>query len=292
MAASSSRSLDTLPPVRDGKGKQHNRSLGALSTLDAFDDCVSDSDSDTLVVSSDGGMEATEMDLEAKVGELDDPEEVARMQLLRSLGFTDAPMSEPLLPLPSVAPRTSSTQPPPYLNFFWRQYQASRQEPRKLTAAQLEQSNASFESKVDRPGNAGEWLWNFKAMAKSMPVKSLVACVLGDDLGPDVASFVGADGLATSSELSAATLDACDAPYGQHVLGSMRFRLPASPDSGRAGFLLEEEVSIPTPGSSWPSYGISGSAAVSEAGDETGGSWWLAPPDVDCPDMEEFGVAR
>jgi len=151
----------------------------------------------------------------------------------------------------------------------------------------LEQLNASFESKKVRPECAGEWLWLFKTTARQVPMVALAACVLGDDIGCDVASFMGYDDLETSSELSAGALDACDAPHGKHVVASMYTPLQASGVSGRAAFVFEDEVSVPTPNGSLPSYSVAGSDTTSEASDVDTDTWWLSPPHADCLEFED-----
>mmetsp|Transcript_73541 Transcript_73541/g.203008 ORF Transcript_73541/g.203008 Transcript_73541/m.203008 type:complete len:301 (-) Transcript_73541:287-1189(-) len=279
--------------------KPHINTTGALTTVDAFE-CVSNSDTDVDTITEVGsltdspsqGPEPTEGDQEALIDELDefkDKEEFDRAKILRALGFDVCPNNEPLLPAPS--PSTSAcktTQPPPYLNLFWRQYKASQQQDCELTADRLNQQNAVLESLQDSdvlPMTAGEWLGQFKRNAKEVPVKSFAMSFFGNDLGSDVACFMGADGLKTTSEHSATALEAEDAPCGHYVIGSKYVPIPAT--VGRAGFFINEAASISTPDSSSDrnTFESEASSDYFWEDDVVTGDWWLTP--ADCMELQD-----
>mmetsp|Transcript_99518 Transcript_99518/g.276973 ORF Transcript_99518/g.276973 Transcript_99518/m.276973 type:complete len:276 (-) Transcript_99518:209-1036(-) len=213
------------------------------------------------------GTEPTETNLEAELSKQADTAEPGVDELLASLGMAFS--AEPLLPPPRKAlPVGTGTQPPPYRNLFWRRYKQSG----RLTAELLKQQTKESELVAlptgtgARPMNDGEWLWHFKAVARSVPIRCVAASILGEDLGSDLACFVGLEAFDASSERHGGTVDADDPPNGERVIGSRYVPTMAMMGKGRAGFALADEVSISTPGrtSSLRSYRTS-SDAESEA---------------------------
>lgn len=270
------------PPVAIVRSKkQVGLSLGTLTTLDAFE-CVSDSDSEVDTVISESpslargiseGPEPTETDKEAALKEIEgEDDEISNV--LAELGFTEDTSGEPLLTAghtgwPSDRGSTAG-QPPRYKNLFWREYVAARQ-PKGLTKERLEQHPSTKApafpfGKLFSPSCAGEWLAGFKSFARSVPVRDMTTRLLGEDIGSDVADFVGDDAMGDISDQSGTILDPAEKPDGTRVIASKFVRVPACVRSGRRGFVIDDEVSISTPGQRTPR----GSSAGSEAGNEDG----------------------
>lgn len=246
--------MQSLPMLR----KPHH-SVGTLTTVDAFE-CVSDSDSaidtitevDSLSDVWSRGTELTEADLDAELNEQDDNAEPDVDALLRSLGMTRYRSEEPLLPPPKNT-KSTVTQPPPYCNLFWRQYLASQKQPGKLTAELLAEQNKKFDSRAIPTGREawplsnGDWLGYFKAIAGAVPIKHLAGSIVGEDVGSDLAHFMGLGALDTSSDRQASTADTGDVPNGKRVIGSKYVTHVVSMGKGRTGFAFLDEVSIKTP---------------------------------------------
>lgn len=233
-------------------------SLGSLTTLDAFE-CVSDDQSDVETVSDtpsvirpvSDGPEPSETSIQDYMGDLD-VDGTDMQKALADLGFDEDFTDEPLLTVSNsneCLPRKG--EPPAYKNLFWRKYLAAQQPHGKLTAERLEQHEAKQADafpfgKTFSPRSAGEWLAGIKAFARGVPIREFSTSVFGDDLGIDVADFVGGDAMVTTSEGQGSTIDTGDAPDGLRVAGFRCIRIPAPTSNGRAGFLCEDEVSIST----------------------------------------------
>lgn len=304
MAAASQSSL----PSRRTKPIHHSVGTLATCTFEAFE-CVSDSDTEVDTITEHGsislcGPEPTEADLEAEIKEVDDPAELEQdLKILRALGFTDTiTNSEPLLPpVPSSSTNASTgVQPPVYTNLFWRAFKASQQPPGKLTAARLAQQNSACNVRAVPLGkgasaaSAGEWLGQFKAAARAVPVKDMTARIFGQDIGSDVACFMGNDALDSKSDVAASTMEA---PHGRRVLGSKYAPQPLWLGTGRCGFMVEEEATISTPDNS-QHQSLMGSETASEAVDHGSvidepatSQWWLPRADAEGHDAEGFSGA-
>lgn len=246
-------------------------SVGALTTLDAFE-CVSSGEEEVETVVSDipssGGAEPTEAGAEAALDEMDGQGATELGRILLDLGFSDALSDEPLLVVrgPEISAKAFG-QPPRLKNLFWRQYVTSKQRSGSLTTENLQKHTAaqppSFPfGKMFEPANVGEWLLGFKAYARSVPVRDFTARLLGEDLGSDVANFVGED--AMLSDFDGNTMVAGDEPDGHYVVASRARCLRVPSGAGRSGFIVDDLVSISTPGE----RSTYGSSAGSEGADE------------------------
>lgn len=230
-------------------------SLGSLTTLDEFEtvsvsdseiDTVSDGPTDIRAVSE--GPEPTETSAEV---ELESQSLDGDQAELEKLGFEEDLTGEPLLPAKnSHESQQASGQAPHYKNLFWRKYLASQQPFGRLTTERLMKHNEAMDRmplhpfrEPSRPVSLGEWVAGMKDVAKRVPVKVLTTGLLGDDIGIDVADFVGGDALNTASEGNQTTMEAADIPDGFRVVGSRCTWLALPQDAGRSGFMLDE-VSI------------------------------------------------
>jgi len=256
-------------------------SLGSLATLDNLD-CVSDTASDESVsqgpsiLEESAGPEPTEGDAGKDLEDTEGGHNEERNILMR-LGFSDNATGEPLLPVCAQKELPVPTgQPPAYKNLFWRKFLASRQPFGTLTADRLKlheklhpttpQSLSELVDKTLPSASAGEMLAGFKFLARSVPVRDFATRIFGTDLGSDVAGFIGIDALASLSDIQDSSIDPMDSQDGRRVTGSRYIRLPTGPkgSGGRAGFLMEDDVSISTPGPS----SVRGGSAKSDADDE------------------------
>lgn len=141
-------------------------------------------------------------------------------------------------------------EPPRYRSLFWRQYLASRQRKMQITPGRLRAHDKAQKATnaEDAPTRgAGDWLSDFKTVARMVPVVESTSEVLGADVGPRVAAFVGHQKEATHSELPASDLSAGETRDGRRLLGSLTTRFAACVPHGRTTFMFDDEVSIYTP---------------------------------------------
>mmetsp|Transcript_47455 Transcript_47455/g.141696 ORF Transcript_47455/g.141696 Transcript_47455/m.141696 type:complete len:298 (-) Transcript_47455:181-1074(-) len=268
--------------------KQCVQSLGSLTTLDAFEclsdtagevDTISDSPSDVQLLSE--RPEPTEASVEADLNDVEGADSSLR-KILAELGFPDALADDPLLAVRAPAEHTRKCeQPPGYRNLFWRKFMASQQPYGRLTDERLQQHKTGYATSAN--GNnagvsrsAGEWLAGFKDLAKSMPVKDMATRMFGVDIGADVARFVGNDALVSASEVQGTTIDHGENQDGRRVIGCKFTRLAAPTGVGRAGFLIDDEVSIATPHQSCSPDDSSSTGSSDETVQEreTADAWW------------------
>lgn len=152
----------------------------------------------------------TEGDMDAEFGEHGSVADPDDDELLRSLGMT--PWHLEVLPPPKKHARADTgTQPPPYLNLFWRQLVAAERQPGRLTAELLAQQGADFEPGGFPVGfeacaaTNGEWLRRFKALARRIPVNLETGSLLGEDLDFGAAGFMRPGAFDAFSALCART---------------------------------------------------------------------------------------
>lgn len=99
---------------------------------------------------------------------------------------------------------------------------------------------------------AGDWLADFLRRARAAPLCSLAGSALGEDLGEAVAAFL--EGLSDSSA-GAASLGGEEAQDGGRVTTQRVVPRPVARGRGRAGFRVESEAAVSTPGHSPRSEG-------------------------------------
>mmetsp|Transcript_16513 Transcript_16513/g.47898 ORF Transcript_16513/g.47898 Transcript_16513/m.47898 type:complete len:413 (-) Transcript_16513:358-1596(-) len=179
---------------------------------------------------------------------------------LRVAGF-DVPSSRGFDAAP-VAP-VCGEKPTRYLDLFSRQMLA-RERSSDLTVGSLVQHDVRMGrvrhtsslpvAKEDGAQNLGEilaqngeWLQAFIAKARAAPMHTMAEQVMGVDLGHGVASFLDRLSDVSAADASVAPDDLAD---GRHVTGlSIRMR-PVQRGRGRAGFIVDGDVAIETPGRS------------------------------------------
>jgi len=263
-------------PAPAGSRKLCIASLTSLTTI--ANDCMSDSESDAHTVTANGTVrkassprpEPPEADAEAHRDEAGESGEADIQRVLGSLGFEGCPLGGALLPAPASSTPPTSGAAPRHRNLFWRRYHAARKLPGKMTASQLAAHDAAAHStagagRLAPAPSAGEWLRQFKTKALGVPVADISARILGPELGTEVAALLGAHGLGTPSELHGGSAQPGDAPDdGHRVVGSKCRRVPACTAHGRAAFLLDDEVSVSTPGPASPHPSDTGSEASGE----------------------------
>lgn len=117
--------------------------------------------------------------------------------------------------------------------------------------------------------SAGEWLADFLAHARAVPIEHLASERLGRDVAHRVLGFL--DGLSCGSDCSrGGDIAKEDAPDGWHVRGQRRRVLPVSIGNGRSGFRDDDEVTISTPNTS--------ECCEDSASDSSGEEIWNARP--------------
>lgn len=166
--------------------------------------------------------------------------------------------SAPVLPV-------CGERPTRYLNLFCRQM-LSRHQTSELTVGALARHDAAQgrvrhssrppravpevvpddgASGIEKLQNA-DWLEAFVARARAQPLFHAAAHLVGDDIGGHVASFL--DALSDASGAAASLGE--DTPDGRHVTGHRVLSRHPLQGRGRAGFLVESDVAISTPGRS------------------------------------------
>jgi len=150
----------------------------------------------------------------------------------------------------------------------------------QLSKEDLERHEVAMEQEMRKSmrhqESTGTWLLAFLRHARSVPLQSLCAKIVGDDLGPGLAAFLQQE--PSEHELGAA-LDRIDAPDGEYVFGSKRVRAVG----GNPGWTVLADVVISTPGNS--------SRASSDAESADGGRQHEAIADLEMGDLAFTGRA-
>mmetsp|Transcript_1249 Transcript_1249/g.4222 ORF Transcript_1249/g.4222 Transcript_1249/m.4222 type:complete len:298 (-) Transcript_1249:257-1150(-) len=269
--------------------KQTVQSIGVLSTRDTLQ-CVGDtafgadtnSDCSSEISAASPGPQPSEANAEAKLQELKDGVESNYDRILADLGFDEGVPEEPLLTVQnSTEGGPGSDQSPRRLNLFWRQHMKSRQPSGRLTAERLQQDAAAHppvlctRDEKAFPCSVGEWLVGFKTLAKEVLIGNLTAQLLGD-VGTRVALFVGDDALAAASELHRVSEGPHENADLRRVVGSRLCRVPATMGGdGRAGFVIDDDVSISVPCGTSSSGSVAGGELGEGEGDPFSGAWWM-----------------
>jgi len=117
----------------------------------------------------------------------------------------------------------------------------------QLSKEDLERHEAAVEQELKlskrHQESSGTWLLAFLRHARSVPLQSLCAKIVGDDLGAGLAAFLQQE---PSEYRLGAALDRWDVPDGEHVFGSKRVRAVG----GNPGWTVLVDVAISTPGNS------------------------------------------
>jgi len=151
----------------------------------------------------------------------------------------------------------------------------------KLSKEDLERHEAAVEQEfrlsTQHRDSSGTWLLAFLRHARSVPLQSLCAKIVGDDLGPGLAAFLQQE---PSEYGLGAALDRADVPDGEYVFGPQRIRTL----NGNEGWTVLADVAVSTPGNS---------SRASSDGESADGGWQHeeAIPELDMSDLAFTGRA-
>lgn len=125
--------------------------------------------------------------------------------------------------------------------------------PRHQRPGHASSANAHSDSDGAAGGGSGaarasEWLVAFLEKARSVPLREACKGMLGDDVGPRVADYVGS--LMPSDREFGSDIDVEEVPNGESVKGPRRFMRVPLVGEGRAGIMIDGDALISTPGHS------------------------------------------
>jgi len=108
--------------------------------------------------------------------------------------------------------------------------------------------------------SAGDWLVAFIERARAVPLKEACMDFVGDDLGIQIADYVGS--VHSSERECGSNIDMEEVPNGEQVKGYKRIIRHTMIGEGRPGFMMDGDASISTPGHTTPVRSDGGAFAV------------------------------